>query len=480
MRSLRTTLIMGTTAGSTVILLIAGIVLYAFVSAGLVRQFDEALIDKAKLIASSIEIDERGLDLQFRELDMHELEKADKPAYLQLWISDGHVLYRSPSLGREDIEKIPCNRASPVYRWLTTLPSGRTGRAVGISFSPRLDEEIEGSQNGESETDEKSFKPIIKLVFARDTSTIDNTLALLAVLLAIIGIATIGLTGAVLWSVVRWSLRPVEKMAAQISRIGEEDLSIRIRGEDVPVELLPIVTRLNDLLERLEAAFRRERSFSADVAHELRTPLSGLRSTMEVALSKPRETQEYREAISDSLQIATQMQAMVENLLTLARLEAGQVDFEPAPIAVNELLRTAWNAGLAEKRHLQVQWKLGPDSSVMADKSLLTMVIRNIFENAAAYANEGGLIGIETRSDNDATAISVSNSGSNLTQKEAEQAFNRFWRGDEARSAAGVHCGLGLSLVKKIAAALGGTVGVQSGRGGSFTISVSFPRKSAS
>ena len=469
-RSLRRTLILGTMVGIMSVLLVAGTVVYVLVRRNLVEQFDRSLAEKASLLAVTIEQESGKIDLEFEEYDLGEFQRPAGPGYLQLWLSDSSVLYRSASLESRDMACTGDARTeSPVFRWVV-LPNDRTGRAVEMIFHPRLDDEDRRAGQKRSATK-------ITLVLARDAKPVEATLNSLMWVLICVGLAAIGVSSGVLWLVIRRGLSPLNQVAEQISRLGDRDLAERIHASDAPAELQPVVNRLNDLLGRLEAAFGRERSFSADVAHELRTPLAGLRSTMEVALSKARQPAEYAEAISDCLQMSLRMQAMVESLLSLARLESGQVDIELESVVPDDLVRTAWG-GLAEeakKRHLQVRWTLGAKQAVRTDSSLLRLVVGNIVENAVIYADEGGTVEIETAGDRDTVRIRVANSGSTISRDQTEMVFERFFRGDAARSATGVHSGLGLSLVKRVVLVLGGSVKAQSVAGGKFEITVSLP-----
>lgn len=476
MTSLRRTLTIGTVIGSAAVLLSVGVLVYVMVRAGLVEQFDQSLIDKARLLASTIELEEGSVDLQFSEFDMHEFKKQDMPGYMQLWYGDGSVLYRSPSLTESNLAQSAGPVESPAYYWLE-LPDGRSGRAVGIAFAPKIESDADPDEDDLRRV-WKSRVSRITLVLARGTALIDQTLTRLELILLLAGTLAIAISGAVLWLVIRRSLHPVNALAGEIGHLAEDDLSARVIAGSSVRELRPVTERLNDLLGRLEAAFERERSFSADVAHELRTPLAGLRSTMDVILSKQREAPEYREALGDSLQIIIQMHAMVENLLTLARLEAGQIDIQAGPVALNELVRSVWEPSkeAAESRKLNIEWQLGPEASLSTDKSLLGMAVRNVFENAVTYADQGGSVKIVTEQQQGSVDIRVANSGSRLSQDDAEHAFDRFWRGDSARSEAGMRCGLGLSLVRKIVSLLGGGVSIRSESGGKFEITLSLPR----
>ncbi|TET33942.1 MAG: HAMP domain-containing protein [Planctomycetota bacterium] len=495
MRSLRNILVIATTAATVVVFTVMVVALYVSTRIKLLNRFDNSLLEKARLLASTIEYDDDGdLDLEFKEMDMREFE-AGAEGYLQFWLDGDKLLYRSPSLGASDLNQFGGTDEEPAFSWVD-LPEGRRGRAVGYTYNPRFDIDYdEDKYEYDDDDDEKDkakklrkklkkerkierarsrMKPMT-LMLGRDTGPIDAILGDLFTQILVTGILAVIILAGVLWFVVRRSMKPLDRLATQISQVGDEDLSKRIELAKAPSEIIPVRDRLNDLLSRLEAAFQRERSFSADVAHELRNPIAGLRSTMEITLGKEREVGEYQEAIDDSLEITTQMQDMVEKLLSLARLESGQVEIKPEDVALNELIDSEWKtlAESADTKKLKVHWESGEPVRVTTDASLLRIVVRNILENAVSYADEGGDIRIEVASGNGKADISVSNSSSKIDREQAEHVFKRFWRSDVARTDAGLHCGLGLPLVKKVAEVLGGTATVSTSDNGDFKISIS-------
>lgn len=472
MHSLRTTLILGTTIGAATVLFIVGVLLYVVVRADLVAQFDYSLIDKARFLASTVEEESGKIDPQFDEFDIREFKTGNRPGYLQLWHADGSVIFRSPSLGEGNLERFAKPIESPLYRWMK-LPDSRNGRAVGILFRPMM-EQRDGSKKSQSNRTRG-----ITLVLARDTKAISDALVRLTILLFVVGIIAIGILSGVLWWIIQRSLLPLGQLAKQISRLEEYDLYTRISIDHTPLEIKPVINRLNDLLDHLKAAFERERSFSADVAHELRTPLAGLRSTLDVVLSRSRKSEEYREALLNSQQITIQMHAMVEKLLTLARLDAEEVEIKPEPVIVNDLLRNLFETmqNSAEVRLLRIKWALAEEFTILTDPSLIKLVIHNILKNAVEYTEKGGTVKIETFIRDNNIEILVSNSGSMLSQDQAEHVFDQFWRGDASRSTTGIHSGLGLSIVKKVVDLLNGIIEAKSSAGNEFQISISIPNK---
>ncbi len=465
MRTLSGRLLAGTAVGTALVLVLSSVVLYALMRRSLWAEFDESLCSKARVLAAMVEQDRDELELEFDERSLPEFRPSQHAEYYEVWLPDGRVFARSPSLGKADLERIE-TAPDRLTHTAATLPDGRRGRLVGITFAPR--QEAEWGHGA----------PVaVTLVVGRETADIDRTLAQLRlVLVGVCAAAILASVGILAWFV-RRGLRPVEDVAAQIGNVGEADLSARIRPADIPGELQPIVDRLNELLARLESAFKREKTFTADVAHELRTPLAGLRSTLEVSLSQQREADAHRKAMTDCLTVSRQMQQMVENLLGLARADADQLKVACEPVELGEVLRECW-APLAQRaveRGLQVEWKLAEVCNLATDRSKLQLVLHNVLDNAVAYTDEGGSVTLESHEENGRITLCVSNTGSELTPEQTEHVFERFWRGDASRRATGEHCGLGLSLCKKMMMLLGGSIAVSSTGGGTFTISIGLP-----
>ena len=396
-----------------------------------------------------------------------ELQRVEGPEYAELWLPDGTVLYRSPSLDGRDLGRVSGTLERP-GRAAVSLPDGRRGRVAGATFAPR---------GG------RGLKPVrVELAVARDTEDMARTLARLGLLLGLVCAVATVVSAVVLTWIVRLGLRPVDRLAREIGSVGEDNLSARVQADGAPAELQTVVGRLNDLLGRLEGAFERERAFSADVAHELRTPLAGLRTTLEVAVAGERSLAGFEQGLRESLGISCQMGAMVENLLAMARCETGREEVACERVDLACLLRECWRdlAGPAAGRGLRVEWQLDEPCELTTDRDKLGLIVRNLLGNAVAYADEGGSVVVAGGPQDGSVAVRVSNSGSELTAEEGEHVFERFWRGDKARSATGVHCGLGLALCERLAALLGGSIGAKSVPGGEFAVALTLPVSASS
>lgn len=218
-------------------------------------------------------------------------------------------------------------------------------------------------------------------------------------------------------------------------------------------------------------AFARERELTAELAHELRTPLAGIRATIEVALDRGRPAERYRGALADVLVIARDTERIVEAMLSLARLDAGAVRATPAPVDLDAVIVTliAGVAARCEARGVALMPRLA-QVTIATDGDMLRLVVHNLLDNAASYVDDGGTIEIVLTEDR----LVIANSGCTLVADDAARVFARFWRGDAAR-ATGTHAGLGLALCKKLVAELGGAIAVELA-GGRFAVSLTWPR----
>lgn len=316
----------------------------------------------------------------------------------------------------------------------------------------------------------------LTLVVSRDAGDLQGQLRFLCWLLLIASAAVIALSLLIATIIVRRGLRPLNSIAAEIATIREDNLTTRIATEDVPAEVVPIKNRLNELLSRLEASFNRERQFNGDVAHELRTPLAGIRSTIEVTLTRHRDNDEYKKVLADCQAIVEHMQTMVNNLLMLARLDTQQISLRTEQIRLAELVNSCWRpfSDRALERRIAFENRIGAEMTCESDPEHLSMVFVNLMDNAVEYADEGGEIRTTARRTDDCVEITVSNTGCRLTAEQVSQVFDCFWRGDSSRSDAGAHCGLGLALAQRIVRALRGSVTAEV-QGGTLAVRLTLP-----
>jgi len=475
MRSLRTRLLTGTILGIIVLLALFSLIVYIVIRSVLLKQFDRSLASITQVLAASIEydLDENKIELEFELQQMPELHNAEHPTYYQLWTDDNIVLARSPLLGTNDLVR----PEGPPNKLVFMSPFEKNDiplRAVGLTFVPR------NTDNEEANAPPPTSEQFLTLMVARDAGDVLDQLAFLRWLLLIASFGVIILSLLIASIIVRKGLNPLNAIAAEIATITEDTLTTRITARHVPAEVVPIKNRLNDLMSRLETSFNRERQFNADVAHELRTPLAGIRSTIEVTLARNRESSEYQQALSECLEITQTMQSMVSNLLMLAGLDTRQASFHAEKVKLAEVIDSCWHSfsEKARKRNVTFDNRIDPEMTCETDRQNLSIILSNIVENAVIYADNGGNIRTTANRKDDAIEISISNTGCLLTTDQVAHVFDYFWQADASRSSVGVHCGLGLTLVRKLATALGGHVAAELQSEGIFTIRLNLPAKS--
>lgn len=437
MNSLRRQLTRRLLAVFALLLGVALLALYSVIWLELTRAFDSALESRALGVSALVEQEGGGLQMDFSEKLMRSFAADGSRYYFEIRNRSGALVARSPSLqGRElGLPRAPATER-PVF-WNLSLPNGRPGRAVIFTFQPMPSGEL-------------ATKAVpVQLVVAMDRENLDETLGGLLAMVAGCGAVLLGAVFLVVPRVLRRGLVPLDRLGEQAAAIDAGSLAVRFPTTSLPAELQPITGRLNDLLARLEAAFERERRYSADLAHELRTPLAELRSLAECALKWP----EAREPGTDRdvLASALQMEALVTRLLTLARGERGQLAVGCEPVDVAATVAAAWQpfAARAAERRLAVEIT-GPAVRVPADPVLLRSILGNLFDNAVDYSPPGGTISITVEAGG---GVWVANPSGALTPEDVARLFERFWRKETARTG-GEHVGLGLNLARTFATAM--------------------------
>lgn len=470
MKSLGTRLLAGMIGSFAMLLIVFGLILDASIEYMLVREFDFYLETLAKTLAAAAQTNESGVEVKLVPESLPDIAAVEGELFSQYWTEHGTVVAKSANLGNADLPR-PSIAAGGSQVQPFVLPDGRHARAAAIAFS--IPPHAAAPAGLPEET------AMLTLVVARDTTDLESHIRQLRWLLVASGVATMGVGAMVSVLVIRRGLKPLGDVAARIGVLGENNLEARIPAAAMPEEIAPLVERLNDLLYRLQQAFARERALTSDVAHELRTPVSGILSTVGVTLSYERTPSDYREALEDVREIARQMRSMIENLLTLARLDAGQAQMQQEPIDVRELVAQSWQRceSQAAARGLTLHSEVAEDFRPVSDRSAMSMVLSNLLENATQYADERGDIWVTARHVDGLAEVAVANTGCTLTHEQVPRVFDRFWRSDVSRKEASLHVGLGLPLVRRIAESLGGTATATVSATNVFTVRVAWPEQ---
>jgi two-component system heavy metal sensor histidine kinase CusS len=442
-RTLRGRLTVSVVAVLAVVLPAFSLLLHAAFGRALWAALDDRLRSEARALAGMVEQKRDGhLELEIEGVSaLPDFDDRRPSAYFEVWRPDHQPLARSPSLRGRDLPE-PARDRPRVYRG--TLPDGRPGRFL---LAP-----LPGT-----------FPPGPFLItVARGTEHEDAALARLRHLLwALGGLALLVAAAAAALTVSR-SLRPAAALAGAIGAIDARDLGRRVVVPDLPRELAPAVTKLNELLARLDESFAREKRFTADVSHELRTPLAGLRTLLEVAARRDRSPIEYRAVVNEAGDIVRQMHALTEDLLMLARLDADQAPAAAPPpgrdtIPLRPFVDECWRpfAARAAGRGLIFVNGVDEGAALAGDRDKLRLVLRNLLSNAAAYTEPGGRVTVEGGDGRGDAVLDVLDSGPPIPEELLPRLFERFFRADQSRSGGGDHIGIGLALVEALCVPLG-------------------------
>lgn len=484
--SLRFRLISGVVCSVALLLCISSLIIYSASRAALIQNFDKSLLNTAKMLSAVVEYgghDERVSEdgREHREfagitrdnvdfdLDLSLMREFNNPAggaYFQLWDINGDTIIRSPSLAGNELIRFEDVSQAPQYHGIN-LVNAQKGRAVAFKFTPK--------------SEHRKDKTTCTIVVARDAGDIYNHLAFLKKIMLTASAIVILLSIFSAVYVTHGGLKPVYFLSDEISAVDVKNLNkVRI-AKSYPKELLPVVNCLNALLERLKISFAREKQFNSDVAHELRTPLAGIKSTIEVCLSQSRDIEQYKTALQVCLNVTDNMHRMINSLLSLAKLESKQQSLNYEEIALNKLISECWVnfADRALDRQINFENDIPEDIICISDKVCLSMIVSNIIDNAVEYCKFKGEIRITGQKHKDKIKFSVSNTGCKLRSNEAEKVFDSFWRADNSRKNTGRHCGIGLTVVKRVIGILNGNAEAIIGHDGSFTIRITLPDRTS-
>jgi signal transduction histidine kinase len=520
-----------------VALSVCGVLIYDLVKSALNKSFDAGLTTQLQGLANMVYVDARTGDLSLQLKPDVQVEEKFLPAWYEISAKGHQGKRQTTNMPNSIFSHLASGTPTQPKIHMVTLPNGYVGRVAvaqvevkvvdyhrifeeqekkdhrqymekmfqqqadalrkeggnedskalkfesydqyGHRFQYRTDKQgrvYSVQKNSDNIVAEATKPPVtVQVAVAQETSGLMQELShIFWGLLILTGAALVVSELVMAWAMSR-SLSPLNRLAQSIARIGEKNLCEPIRANNAPQELQPVVNHLNNLLKRIDAVLTRERMFSSDVSHELRTPLSGLMSTIDVCLRKQRDPENYHLALNTCRRIARQMQGVVVNLLQLARLESQSVSVECEPVDLHRLITNQWLifAERATLKQITVKWRL-TQGIALTQSEYVSQIIMNVFDNAISYVNEGGTITITSDEYQGMQRIHVSNTGCQIAEHDVEHIFERFWRGDRARTDVQLHCGLGLTLCRRLITLLKGTISARV-QNNIFTVELRLP-----
>lgn len=429
-------------------------VLYWIVVRHAFEEDNEVLADKLFALRADLE---RGGGPEALSDELTILRRGERVAYSVRLIDEaGNIVVETPNMAT----LLPASVFPAPATSANTPPDPKDVHARGKLYSLVAAEQTAGGRR-------------FVLQVAQDRSPDEqfrNVFGLL--LVAVLAIGTIA-AALIAVSVTRRGLRPIAAMTSAVGRIGPEHLNERLTRAEWPRELQPLANGFDAMLDRLEDSFTRLSQFSADLAHELRTPVGNIRGEAEVALTRTRSADEYRAVIESTVAECERLSKMIDNLLFLARAEAPERHVERKCFegrAAIENIASYYEA-MAEERGVTI--RVEGDAEVCADPILFGRAITNLVSNALRFTDSGGNVRVALTAAAGATEVAVIDTGAGIASEHLPRIFDRFYRVDASRSSEGT--GLGLALVKSIAELHRGTATVTSEIGRGTTVTLRFP-----
>ncbi|MBN9121491.1 MAG: HAMP domain-containing protein [Planctomycetes bacterium] len=305
----------------------------------------------------------------------------------------------------------------------------------------------------------------------------DAELALLARVMAVAVPLALLASAGVAYLLARKALAPVDALRRSAAAITADRLHERLPVPNPDDELGKLAATVNAMIERLERSFAEVRRFTADASHELRTPLTAIRIEAEAALDRAATAEEYRALAGSVLEECGRMARLTDQLLALAREDAGAAHAEPVPVDLGELVGGVVEVlrPVVEARRLKLDAELAAGVVVRGDPVRLRQVAVNLIDNAAKYTPEGGSIRVTVARIDERAVLTVADTGEGIPAEHLPRVFDRFYRLDKARSREMGGTGLGLAIVKSIVTAHGGAVELTSTVGAGTTATVALP-----
>lgn len=436
--------------------------LYVTLSLALYDNLDDLLSSSAALLSNTLETD--GQESLISGPEQARLWNDPKRGehFWRVVTPSGHTVAQSgvAETGSPPLDPATVERALAGHRMIQTL-SWTGGETMRVVTGPV----VRGNQ----------VIGVVQIGFS--TEDIRDILRALRWILVTAVPATLALASFGGMFLAQRALRPVDRITRAAQDISAHDLSRRLDLDLPDDELGRLARAFNDMIARLDDAFRRQRRFTADASHELRTPLTVIKGNLSLALNRPRSTDYYRQVLTEVDQEVNQMHRLVERLLTLARADVEGVTLDRQRVDLSVLLTDLVEQmrPLADMKGLSLTAQIAPDLAIIADPDALTQAVLNLLDNAIKYTQSSGQVCLVARFaelNGHEMQIVISDSGPGIPAEHLPHVFERFYRVDRARSRELGGTGLGLSIARDLIRAHGGEITVDSvsGEGSIFTI----------
>lgn len=476
--------------GMLLVLAIAGGYLDTLVDDQLTEYFDTTLDAKARSIVALTEQDEDGVELELYSAALPTYSQDKDPDYFRITTIAGDTLFSSPSMSNytnssaqfdamnlaivKRVQDDPDAKKAKLSFFNHKLPDGRSGRWAAVAYFPRIDpddDEFDASDpaikkplttemladaGGSVMVNGVLIKPERVIAYVGTSRTdLDNLMWAINLILLLTGIVIATAIVLIARFGIRRAIAPLNRLGQDIAAVDEKSLDSQIKLSKPVVELDVLVDQFNHLLKRLRTAFNRERKFSADVAHELRTPIAEMKTLIEVQARFP-DNQLLSDSFSDDLLASTErMQHIVEQLLALSNTEREAIDIGGSVnlvALVDQLVENYKAKAALQNKEISFTHNVG--SLLVPGDQIWPMVLTNVLENAIDHSNTSESITVDITATENTYKMCISNPCDNLNKDDIDHMLERLWTKDESRTDSS-HSGLGLALVAAYTRSLG-------------------------
>jgi len=405
-----------------------------------IEQFDQTLLDKAGTLATLLTANGTSLELEFADEFMPEYSRVLRPFFFQIFDEEERSVERSVSLRGEDLP-VKFGEISSPRSFGTSLGDGRELRCVGVRFPVRY---------GNSPEQERDLRATV--IVGAESAEVGPILWQAAWLFVLVALGALAGTWVAVRLAIRSGTRLLSDLAGRVAHFQRTGERQDLDPENLPVEIAPFAESLDESFRVLESVYERECRFNAHVAHELRTPITELRSAAEVALRWPKS--DAAESLgADVTSIATHMSGLVESLLQLSSLEAATGGEAGELFRLDQLLELCVDDVRQrdlEGREVRVQEAA---IEVTSSRELWTIILRNLIGNAVYHSPPGSRTDICLEADENGPRLSIENPAPALTLEDVERCTERLWK-KEPQVTPATRFGLGLSIVEAACARL--------------------------
>jgi heavy metal sensor kinase len=331
----------------------------------------------------------------------------------------------------------------------------------------------------------KAFQPqTLTIVYAAPMVQLREQVRQAGVFIALVSLLLLGATALLaLWGI-RRGLLPLQNLAARAALVSAQNWELRVPDDARQMEeLRPLTQSMAHMLERLQHSFVQQKEFAGNAAHELKTPVAVLKSTLQSLLQRPRTAEEYRAGLDRALEDLDRLERLLQGMLRLARAEQREPGTTPGDLQEVDLAATCEEAiasirGLAEARDTKIQLSTNGRVLLQADPEDLQLIWVNLLENAVRFSPAGGSVEVVITREKGAPArVSFADHGPGIPATDLPHIFDRFYRGDPSRTRATGGFGLGLAIAKALVEAYGGSITADSSPGQGTRMIVELPAK---